>query len=204
MDMHELTYKDIMSIIRVNILTLSILLLGCTTVSKEVPEHPISTKQIVGSIQVTLLEVNKLLGEKNAPRIKQGKLILNTTMTRSQQGSMSLSPISGKEGSSQSATGTITIKLKPVPEKRSVDKLSEYRVNLEFAEAIVSSVQEIAQVEQGPVPMKFEEVIAKISFSVSANASGGVSLKVASVSLGSEKSHSQSNNHTLELVFVPR
>lgn len=204
MDMHELTHKDVIATIRLNILTLSIILSACTTVPKEVLEHPISTKQIVGSIQATLVEVNKRLGEKNAPRIKQGKLILNTTMSKSQQGKISLSPISGNAGATQSATGTLTIKLKPVPEKRTSDKLSEYNANLEFAEAIVSSVKEIERVEQGPVPMKYQEVIAKISFNVSANASGGVSLQIANVSLGEELSRSQSNSHTLELVFVPQ
>lgn len=186
------------------VITVSLLLLGCDTTTNNTSEHQVSTEQIVGTIQATLLEVDKRLGEQNAPELKQANLILNTTMSKTRQGQMALVPISAQSGSSKSATGTLTISLKPVPVLISSASSKEYVANNDIVEAVVASLKEISQVEQGPVPMKFEQVIAKLSFSISSTASGGISLKVAKLSVGGQLSSSQSDNHTLELVFVPR
>lgn len=202
MDAKKLFWNlGIKSIMPVTVIIL--LLFGCAGMTKDQVERPVSTKQLLGSMQATLLEVNNRLGKENAPKIKQAKLILNTTIAKSQQGQMALIPVSAMSSSSQAATGTLTITLIPAPELESNPSSENFTASIDMAEAIVASVKEISQVEQGPVPMKFQQVIAKLSFSVTSTESGGISLKVASVSLGGEQSSSRSGNHTLELVFVP-
>lgn len=202
--MRYMKMKQTIVSVRLLVIAVSLLLLGCDTTTNDTSEHQVSTEQIVGTIQATLLEVDKRLGEQNAPELKQANLILNTTMSKTRQGQMALIPVSAQSGSSKSATGTLTINLKPAPELSSSASSKEYVANNDIVEAVVTSIQEISQVEQGPVPMKFEQVIAKLGFSISSTASGGVNIKVAKLSVGGQLSSSQSDNHTLELVFVSR
>ncbi len=168
------------------------LLAGCGTLQSP-KETNIAVAALLDELQIAINEIDARTQGSGLPPFKQADITLTTKAGISGDGSVKL-VLSAGGGKSTAETNTLTLVLGPSKAKRA--RLKE-GTGKQLADYVVAAIEAI----DGRKFLELQKLTVEAGFDAATDASGGLKVEVASISVGEKISIRSSNAHRLKLVF---
>ncbi|WP_345977549.1 hypothetical protein [Sulfurimonas sp. HSL3-7] len=169
-----------------------ILLTGCAGLQSP-KETNIAVSSLLNEIQIAINEINTQTTGTALPPFKQAEIVLSTKAEMKNEGSASL-VLSADGTKSNAESNTLTLVLTP---NTSQTKSVRPGTGLQLAQYVVAAVRAIEHDNY----LELQKLVVETGFNVSTDKSGGIEIKISSLSLGGKVTSSSSDAHILKLIF---
>jgi hypothetical protein len=165
---------------------------GCGTLQTP-KETNIAVSALLDELQIAINEIDSKTSSSALPPFKYAEVTLSTKAGVTGDGSVKFI-LSADAGKSTVETNTLTLVLGPAKTRRPMLKDGTGK---QLADYVVAAVEAIDSKKF----LELQKLTVEAGFDATVDASGGLKIEVASVSVGGKISTRSANTHRLKLVF---